>query len=173
MHSKWVFKHFRPQESRYTFVLVLLWSIGLLLGILLCGLSPYDIVDVLYGTFYAKPSMFSLFLASILPVLFAVASVHTSLYLISCPSVFLSALSHGFCGAAIYIAFGSAAWLLRPMVLFSAGCTSVLMWWLLFQRNTGRRMHKHICLALCLSCLVYIVDLFLVSPLVGDLIKVL
>jgi hypothetical protein len=73
----------------------------------------------------------------------------------------------------ISIAFGSSAWIIRPLLLFSSGCSSVLMWWLVLRGNAGRNYKKHICFAFFTSCLVYVLDLFLVSPFVGDLIKVL
>ena len=173
MHSKWVFKHFRPRSGKRSTYLVLLWVIGLVLGVLLCSLTPCDTAAILFGALYTKPSVFGLLLICVLPVVLAAISVCTSLFGFSYLVVFLSAVSRGFCGTAIYMAVGNAAWLLRPLLLFSTGCTSVLMWWLLLHADTGRRLSKRIGFSLGLSCFVYIIELFLISPLVGDLAKVL
>lgn len=173
MHSKWVFKHFRAQSNKQCCLMAFLWGAGLLFGILLCILSPYETTDILYGVIGTKPSLLSLLLVCMLPVVLSAIAVCSPLFPIAYILVFLSAVSHGFCGTVIYLAVGDAAWLLRPIFLFSASCSSVLMWWLLFQANTGERLHKHIGFALCLSSLVYIIDLFLISPLVGDIAKVL
>ena len=173
MHSKWVFKHSYPHASRRNFLLGSLWVVGLLIGVLLCALAPYDTGSILYGTVYTKPSLWGLFLVCVLPVAFSAIAVCSPLFLIAYVLVFLSAVSLGFCGTAIFVAVGSAAWIVRPMLLFSAGCTSVLMWWLLLKGNGRSRLKRPVCLALCLSCLVYIVDLFLISPFIGDLTKVL
>ena len=173
MHTKWVFKHFRPRAGKRNFLLVLLWGIGLVLGLLLCSLAPYNNSDIIFCAISTKPSAFGSFLICVLPVVFAAISVHASLFGLSCLAVFLNAVSRGFCGTAIFEAVGTAAWLLRPLLLFTTGCTSVLMWWILLQNNTKRRLQKRIFFALCLSCFVYIIELFFVSPLVGDLAKVL
>lgn len=173
MHTKWVFKHFRPRAGKRNFFLVLLWDIGLVLGVLLCSLAPCDISDILFGAIYTKPSVFGLFLVCVLPVALTAISVRTSLFWFSYLTVFLSAVSRGFSGTAIYIAVGSASWLLRSLLLFSASCTSVLMWWLLLQADTGRHLRERMRLSLGLSCFVYIIELFFISPLVSDLVKVL
>ena len=173
MHTKWVFKHFRPRAGEQNFFLILLWGIGLVLGVMMCVLAPYDISDIFFGAINTKSSIFSLSLICILPVVFAALSVRMPFRVLSYLPVFLIAVSRGFCGTAIYIAVGHAAWLLRSLLLFSATCTSVLMWWILLQANTGSHINKQVRLSLCLSCLIYIIELFLISPLVGDLVKVL
>ena len=173
MHTKWVFKHFRPRAGEQNFFLILLWGIGLVLGVMMCAFAPYDILDIFLGVIYTKSTAFFLFLICILPVLFAGLSVRMPFRVLSYLPVFLIAVSRGFCGTAIYIAVGHAAWLLRSLLLFSATCTSVLMWWILLQADTGSPVSKQVRLSFCLSCLIYIIELFMISPLVGDLIKVL
>ena len=173
MHSKWVFNHLHPLKSKQIFVLVLLWGVGLLFGVLLCTLVQYDTVDVLYGAMCTKPSILGLFLVCVLPVILSAMAVCSPLFPIAYVLIPLSAVSHGFCGMVTYMAVGSASWITRPILLFAASGTTVLMWWLLLQNNTGNRLRKRICLAICLSCLVYVIDLFFVSPFAGDLIKVL
>ena len=173
MQSKWVFKHFRVRSNKQFCVLAILWGVGLLFGVWMCSHSPYVATAALYGVISTKPSMLSLLLVCILPVALSAIATCSMLFPVAYLLVFLSAVSHGFCGSAIHIAVGDAAWLLRPLLLFSGGCTSVLVWWLLLQGCVGSRLKKRICLAFCLSCVVYIIDLFLVSPFVGDLIKVL
>ena len=173
MHSKWVFKHFRVRSNKRFCVLAALWGIGLLFGVWMCCHSPYVTTAVLCAVIGTKPSILSLLLVCILPVALSAIATRSMLFPVAYLLVFLSAVSHGFCGSAVFIALGDAAWLLRPLLLFSGGCTSVLVWWLLFQSDTVRHIRKRICLALGLSCLVYIIDLLLVSPLIGDLIKVL
>lgn len=173
MHSKWVFKHFYPQTGKRDFLLILVWVIGLLVGVLLCALSPDDSAEVLSDVASVKPSTVSLFLVCVLPVVFSAIAVRFHVSPIAYFLIFLNTVSHGFCGMAINIAFGSSAWIVRPLLLFSSGCSSVLVLWLLLQKNIGRHLRKHICFALGISCLIYILDLLLVSPFVGDLIKVL
>lgn len=171
MHSKWVFKHFYPWSGRRVRLLAALWILGLLVGIILCSISSYDAAGMLYNAISTSPAPLGLFLVCVLPVVFTAIALTSPLFQLSYLVVFLSAVSHGFCGIMIYIAQGNVAWLLRPLLLFSASCTSVLMWWLLLQSKTKSYLHKNIRLAGVMSCFIYIVDLFLVSPFVGDLAK--
>ena len=173
MHSKWVFKHFYPGSNTRNIILALLWVGGLLIGVLLCALAPYNAKNILYGALHTRPTLLSLLLVCVLPLLLTATAVFTSLFPIAYALVLVSAIAHGFSGTAVYLAVGSAAWIVRPVLLFTASSTSVLMWWLVLQCKTRDRAYKSVCLALCLSCLIYIIDLFILSPFIGDLTKVL
>lgn len=173
MHIKWVFKHFRPQSKGYIYILAALWITGLILGIILSCVCSQNANSILYGAMLAEPSPLYLLCVCVLPVAFSAIAFASPLNWLAYIAVFLFAVSHSFCAATIYTAVGSAAWLLRPMLLFAASCTSVLMWWLLLQNNAGRHAGKKIRFAILMSCIVCIVDLFLISPLVGDFTKVL
>lgn len=171
MHSKWVFKHFRARTGRRLSSLVILWALSLVAGILICALSAHDLDAVFRFAFTASPALPGKVLVCILPVAVTAVALLSPIYVLIYPVVFFSGISRGFCGCMIYMAQGNAAWLLRPILLFYAGCWSVLMWWLILQDHTGRPIHKHIRLASILSCITCIVDLFVVSPLIGDLSK--
>jgi len=171
MHSKWAFIHFYHQSRRQILFLATLWFTGLLFGILLCSLKSYDSVGILHRAVIDTPAPFALFLVCVLPVALTAIAVSLPLFGLIYPTVVLTAVSHGFSGTVIYIAQGSAAWLLRPLLLFSASCTSVLMWWLLLQDEPKRRLRKNVILAGVLSCVIFLIDLLVISPLVGELAK--
>lgn len=171
MHAKWVFKHFQPWPGRRIRRLTALWIMGLLIGIILCNRGSFDAVRMLSGMSLASPAPPCLFLVCFLPVVLIAIALTSPFFQISYLAVFLSAVSHGFCGTLVYMAQGSAAWLLRPLLLFSASCTSVLMWWLLLQSMNKGRLYRNIRLAGALACFIYLIDLFLVSPFVSDLVK--
>ena len=173
MHSKWVFKHFCPHSGKRNFLLFLIWVIGLLLGTLLCNFASFNCIEFLYEAVSVKPSIPGLLLVCTLPVALSSIAICSRVFLIAYLLVFLNAISLGFCGTIINISFGSSAWIIRPMLLLSSGCASVLMWWLLLQNNLEKHNRKHIRLALIISCLVCILDFLFISPFVGDLIKVL
>ena len=171
MHYKWVFNHFQTRSRRPINTLATLWILGLLIGILLSCLAPYDFAEVFRLAFVSKPAPLQLLFVCVLPVAVAAIALSSSLFVFSYIAVFFCAVSHGFCGIAIYAMFGSAAWLLRPILLFSAGCSSVLMWWLFLQNETKSRLHSNIRIVGILSCLIFFIDLFIVSPFIGDLAK--
>lgn len=171
MHTKWVFKHFSARSGRQIRILAALWTMSLLTGIVLCCLSRFDAFSEFRFLFSDDPAPLSLFLVCVFPVVLIAIALTASLFGLVCLTVTMSGVSHGFCGIMIYIAQGSAAWLLRPMLLFSASFVSVLMWWLILQNETSGRLRKNIRLAGVLSCVVFVIDLFIVSPIVGDLVK--
>lgn len=171
MHSKWVFKHFSCYARSRILLLFALWVTGLLVGILLCSFGSLDHGAVLRSVVVGRPSPIGLLLVCVLPVALTVIALQSPLIVVLYPAVFLNAVSHSFCGSAIYIAQGSAAWLLRPMLLFPSCCAAVLMWWLILQSESKYPNRKNTRLAFIISGIVYIVDLFVVSPLIGDLSK--
>ena len=164
MHPKWVFKHFATVLQGSTLRLAVLWSLSLLCGILLCSLASSDLSIVFRTAFSAQTSILERALVCLLPLVVIVTGL-------SYATVFLCGISQGFCGFAIYIAQGNAAWLLRPLLLFSAVCSSVVMWWLIFQSNATGRFRERIRFALILCCIICCIDFFIISPFVGDLSK--
>lgn len=171
MHSKWVFKHFYPRPKRQLYILAALWTFGLLAGVLLCNLGLNDSAGVLLGAALTAPSPLGLFLVCMLPVTLTAIALVSPLFVLAYIIVFLGAVSHGFCGIMIYMAQGSAAWLLRPMLLFSSSCISVLVWWLFLKSEMKGHLHRNIRLVCILAFFIYAIDLFIVSPFVDDLAK--
>lgn len=171
MHSKWVFKHFSYCARSRILHLFALWLTGLLIGILLCSSGSLDYSAVLQNAVVGRPSPIGLLLVCVLPVTLTVIALQSPLIVVLYPAVFLNAVSHSFCGTAIYIAQGSAAWLLRPMLLLPSCCAAVLIWWLILQSKSKYPNRNNARLAFIISGIVYIVDLFIVSPLIGDLSK--
>ena len=170
MHTKWVFNHFGSRSKKWILVLLSLWILSLIVGILLCNLSAMDADNSYCTSLFAAPTPLGLLLVYTLPI----AAVSFALQLpISAPFYFvisLTGISFGFTGAMVYLVQGSAAWLLRPMLLFSGGCASVLMWWLILKPETRRRRFPKLRLVAILSCISFVVDLFIVSPLLDDLL---
>lgn len=171
MHSKWVFKHFHSRPQRQLLILAVFWVLGLFAGILLCSLGSNDSASILHGAVLSGPSPLGLFFVCILPVTLTAIALVSSLFKLAYIAVFLSAVSYGFCGIMIYMAQGSTAWLLRPMLLFSSSCISVLDWWLLFKSEKKDHIHRNVRFVFILAFLIYAIDIFVVSPFVNDLAK--
>lgn len=171
MHVKWVFKHFSSRVQGRVPRLAIVWALSLLAGIFLCASASIDPYDTFCAIFSEPPSLFGRFLVYALPVASVIGALHSPLFALSCIVVFLWGFSHGFCGFAICTAISDAAWLLHPLLLFSASCSSVLMWLIILRGRTKSCIHKIIRLAVILCCVFYSVDLFIVSPLVSNLSK--
>lgn len=171
MHSKWVFNHFSIRPKHHKRLLVSLWIVGLLSGMLLCAVGADRYSDIFLTAIVSRPAPLSLVLVSAIPVVLIIFSLITPLYAISYLTVFLFAFLHGFSGFLPAVCNIGGAWLLRPMFLFSASLTSVLMWWLLLSSRNQARLRTDILLISILLCVVFLVDLFVVSPFLGDLSK--
>lgn len=173
MHSKWVFKHFEFQKKGHIPTLAMLWVLGLVTGIVLCGVSASNATNVFWDVLSTSPKPLGSLLVCLLPVslvaLLAVPSLAKLTYFL----LPVLAVFHGFCGMCVYLAVGDGVWLLRPMLLFASSSVAVLVWQLIFRICAGRQLQKYICSTLLASCLIFIIDMFLISPFVGDLTKVL
>ena len=173
MHSRCLFKHFSTYKKLPIYILCLLWICGLLLGIMLASYQDHSLTDTLHSSMLTTPRLSSLFLVVAIPVSLIVVAVSTPLFALSYPLIFLIALCHGYSGILIYLIEGNCSWLIRPLILFSASCTSVLIWWLLF-RNCNSRCSKRrsdIQLAAVISFVIFIINSFVISPFLDDLAK--
>lgn len=173
MHLKCLFKHFSFYPRSRFYLLAALWGGGLLVGILLSPSRFFESATALLSALSVSPAPISLFLTIILPIAITAIAVSTPLFVLSYFSVFLIAICHGFCGITVFLTMSSSSWLLRPLILFSSSCISVLMWWLLLHNSHGANKNcaAEICLAGFLSCVIYIIDLFVISPFLSDLAK--
>ena len=171
MHPKWVFKHFWSRSRSGFFPTAMLWMLSLLIGFLLCSQSPLDPVSAFQSVLSASSGPLGSLCVCVLPIVVMAIALLSPLFALSYLVVFLLGISHGYCGCMIYLAIGNASWLLRSLLLFSASCSSVLMWWLILQNETTHRLNKNIRFAGTLSCIFFVIDLLVISPIVGDLAK--
>ena len=171
MQSRCLFKHFSTHTKLPIYILCLLWICGLLLGIMLASYSDHSLTDTLHNALLTAPQFSSLFLVVAIPVSLTAVAVSTPLFALSYPLIFLIALSHGYSGISIYLIYGSCAWLIRPLILFSASCTSVLIWWLLICGCDSCNHKADVRLTTIIFSIIFIINLFVVSPLFDDLTK--
>lgn len=171
MHTKWVFKHFRSRSRKGFFPITMLWTVSLLVGFLLCICSSFEPISVLRSVLSAERGLLGSLFTCLVPIAVVAIALLSQLFPLSYLVVFLCGVSYGYCGCLIYLAAGVASWLLQSLLLFSAGCSSVLMWWLMLHSKTADLLHKNICIAGVLACVLFLIDLFIVSPIVDELAK--
>lgn len=173
MHSKWVFKHFLFRKKTPVLSLSMLWVLGIVIGVVLCCCSASNATNAFWDVFISSSKPFGSLLVCLFPVVLVALLSVRSLAKLTYFLFPVIAIFYGFCGMSVYLAVGDGAWLLRPVVLFTASCIAVLSWQLIFRVCNERQFVRHISLALFASCLIFIIDMFLVSPFVDDLAKVL
>ena len=108
----------------------------------------------------------------LLPFLFSAFAVYLSKTWLFLPFCFLKAFQFAYVAGSVSMAFGSAGWLIRLLLLFSDGCTiPVLLWiWLRWIGRGGRKALQQIAACTILGAMVWAVDYFVVSPFLGMLI---
>ncbi len=166
MNTCSIFNRFgRPGNIRI-YLLMLLWGVGLFTGVLLALSSADACAVMLKSALLNQPSLLCLVPTVAFPVAIVVLSVYSGRFFLCYPLILLEAFCRGFCGMLVYCVFGSGAWLLRFLFLFSAGCGSVLMWWLLFRHCIYKWLDlaKDVRLAVVLALVFILVDILVISP---------
>ncbi len=154
-------------------VLIAIWCVGLLLGIAL-SVSNHPFFEELLGVVLSKrPAFMALLFRNILPVVLLYVVLSHSVFYMIYPLVFIDAFCRGFCAMCVIGFFGSSAWLLRSMVLFSTGCVSIIVWYMLLSclQGTAKRSVADIIVVAAIPMVATIIDYSFVSPYLLNLSK--
>lgn len=154
-----------PSNSR-RFVVVLTWAVGLILGIVF-AYSTDTLVSLMPGILDIPVSIVGLAAVNWLPFLFTAAAVFVSRPGLVLVPVFCKAFSFGACAATFDIAFYSASWLMRLIVLFSDLLSLPLLFWLWLSCVSGERRTTLRRFGICGILLIIITaaDLWFITPL--------
>ncbi len=151
-------------------ILLVVSVVGLIAGISLSSHAPLSNYSL--SSFLTKPTLMHLLIANLLLPAFVLLSMHCSLGVFCYPFVFADYLFRGFCGMIIYHIVGESSWLIRFLFMFSSYASSVVMWWFFFRCKQGssRCILKNSYILLFSACLITVIDIFLISPLLEELI---
>ena len=155
------------RKKGWAICLSFVWILGILFGA--CGAvfaeNTYLITDVVVSK---RPNLSLLFIVNILPIALLTAIFAFRSYGFIFVMMFLYGLFRGFCGMCTIFTFGSGAWLVRCLLLFSGSAVSVLVWWLALSYVAYRCHVLKLLFNLLFISLVTFVDYFVISPfLVG------
>jgi len=144
---------------------------GLLFGVFLAE-TQTSLVHICFSELFVRPSAILLLLTILMPVaafcLILRKQLQVLLYLIA----FFWFVCHGFCGMLLYMTIGEGAWLLRCLLMFSSNAVSVFICWL-FARHCEKvqlSFVRDVRLVSFLSVVVFILDIFLISPFLSHLL---
>ncbi len=168
-----VFRRVRHLFRSYYFLISAFWILGIILGICLANAYAYKSDGAVRLLISQPASPIWMLLISVIPIILIALFLWRASTAACCFVVTVEAISRGFCGMLILLAFGSGAWLVRSLFLFTSVCVSVLMWWLVFHyRHADHHCFKKAILICILSALIVsAVDIFYVSPFLLDLTK--
>ena len=173
MHSGCVFKHFDRSYFLQNTLPICVWAMGILLGVRLGAHHPFTVDSAFCASLIAQPSVINEILVLSAPVLLVVLCLKSGGYVFSFPILFGYGLSNGFCGALLSYVWGSGAWLIRLLLLFPAGGTSFIIWFLLFRyrlRN-GTLFLSDICFVFTFLLSVIWINYAAISPVLAALIE--
>lgn len=171
MNIKLIFNRFRYCDHGSFAILASCWISGLVTGIVLSLLFQDAGMPVLLASFAAEQKPYCVFLVNILPVTIVSISINNRLIPICYPLFFFNAVCHGFCGMLPLFMFGSSAWLIRSLFLFSGIGVEAIMWWLLMRHITCKQTYfsKDVILSFLMVCGISLIDLYMISPQLSSL----
>lgn len=171
MNKNVIFSRFDSTYKVRICVLLALWGIGLILGILISKTFHAEYGSCLQQCITNSPSPFLCFVAAFAPAAVLAFVIIFRIFLICYPLFLVDAICRGFCGMLAFCEFGSGAWLIRLLFMFSSGCASVLMWWLLLRHISNRRANgfRDIWLASVILSAACVLDIFAISPFLSKL----
>lgn len=171
MNTRFIFNRSVAYKNTHIFVVILLWIVGLILGLFL-ALSVSGTPGALIKTASsAKPIPLFVFFVNSLPVVIISVVIYYRSFWISYPVVLLESVCHGFCGWLVFSEFGSGAWAVRILFLFSGSCVSVLMWWIFLRHKTYTRRSfvKDVWFVSLAASVISLIDIFVISPFLNSL----
>lgn len=156
-----------------TLLIACIWIIGFLFG---CYLG-WQLTDsgtlLIRNAVWFPSSFFSLYFVLFLPFVLSAIFIRISAPLLSLVVVFLKALSVGCCACGVIVAFSSAGWLIRSLLLFSDSLIVVLLLWFWIRNIAGDRKKLSTDVFLCavISFIISCIDYFAVSAFLAALLN--
>lgn len=159
-------------EKSDGWILAIIWNLGMIAGIWLCSSSQTASVQI-YSLVPVRISIFLRLLSALLPLLFFFAAYKLHRPGVVLIAAFSKTFLFGFSGCAVYAAYRSAGWLVCGLFLFSELCmlapTYMLCYTQFVQRSTVRR--QELIGFAAISAAVVLLDYFLISPFLANLIR--
>lgn len=168
--SGWVFPI--SQRKIRTAFLAFFWCMGLLSGAILAQYADEIHFSLMRRAAACSVSIVGL-VAVLLPFLFTAIAVNLSNCFVIFFLAFLKALLFSYHGCIISVAFGSAGWLVRYLLLFTDACTIPILLWLWIRCMDHQRVGllRNIFICALASAAVGLIDFCVVSPFLVMLIS--
>ena len=155
----------------YVVLLALFWLSGVTAGCAMTVSDPLNICALMRSAGKYRVSIVWLGLLSVLPLLVISVVTCYRLHYFIFPLCALRGLTFGVCCSGVYLAFGSAGWLVSGLLLFSSILRMpVLLWYCLRCLSKPLlRMKRDLIKCIAITLLVTLVDYLWVSPFLSVL----
>lgn len=149
--------------------LTLFWSLGLCAGSAFAVLNTGPLEALMGSAVSSRVSIVGLLTAFVVPFVVSAVCLRYHVLILIYLTAFCKAMALGFCSCAVYRTYGSAAWLVRCLLLFpdTVCCTALLWLWLSSGSERESRFHTVLCgIVIAVAGLV---DYLVVSPFLAGL----
>ena len=151
----------------YPLALVLVWSIGLVTGLYLTNRIPVESLSLMHMLELSHVSIVCVLLVRLFPFLISILLMRYLPQYLILPFVLFEGIQYSYCSCLFSIIYGSAAWLVRAVIFFSANLSApvLLFLWLVFPGSEGSSRRWIVCGVLAVPVL------FALSPYWEVLLK--
>lgn len=165
---------FSPHHSRkyHIIFLAFVWVFGLFCGVGLSHCAGDSFPSLMRRTALSSVSIVNLLTVSLLPFLFSAFAVYIHSYAFLAALCFIKGCLFAFVSSGIFLAFDSAGWLIRLLLMFSDLACLIPLWWFWISYFHDRRRGSYAMLIKCgmIAVLIVSLDYLYVSPLLVKLI---
>ena len=148
------------------------WISSLTLGILTARYSAHFLTPMVQSAVGLEPTFPALFRSAVLPFLLSAFAVFLSEPWLLLPICSMKAFGFGFCASGVYLAFGTAGWLVRFLFLFTDVLViPILLFYCLRQLRSEKSFHLIEPLTFVgISSALAAVDYYVIAPFLVSII---
>ena len=157
-------------KCRYRVIfLAFFWLLGISLGISVANVASCQFSSLMCTLFCQRVSIVRMLIIHTFPLLLSAVLMHFSAYFLLLLFAFVKAFCYAFSSYSIYLYFGSAGWLLQPLLMFSGSSVAVVLLFYWFRMLPSRIITRDICICCIITVCFVCIDYFLVSPFLESL----
>ena len=150
--------------------LLLSWMIGIFAGFYFNYVCRPFSLSLMRSLIFQPVSIVGVFASVVLPFLFTYFAAITNRFIYVLFVCFLKAFSFAFTGASVSVAYLTADWMIRALLLFSDICTLPLLFYLWISACNDTLARIKFCLYILFSSVIASIDLCVVSPFLCGLL---
>ena len=153
---------------------LLCWVVGLLLGTVIAARIDPSSFSLMRRTASSQVSIVDRFIAAAFPFLIAAYAVYMNRPKLLLAVCFCKAFCFSFCAFIIIASFGTAGWLVQPLLQFTDICIIPVFCWFCVRNVSGKRKSwkKDALVCLIFAAITATADYWIVAPFLAKLIDI-
>lgn len=169
MHSFFHLSDFFHRKG--PFLLTVIFLLGHLLGVWVSGHASGFLVSSMRTVVSSRVSIMGLLSSLVLPFLFSAFAVYLAQPMLLFPIAFWKAFLFSYTGCGMFAAWGSAGWLVTPLVMCSSFCAMPVLYWYWLRHIGGEGfLWRTFCAALAVLAVIGIINWYFIEPFLARII---